>query len=72
MLHAEHRGAFIPPLPQKTLIENSSEEFLKLRRADLQVLITGGRAERDLTGMTTAVRRRGVGNIARQPSRGLD
>ena len=55
MLHAEHRGAFIPPLPQKTLIENSSEEFLKLRRADLQVTTTGDRAERDLTAMNTAV-----------------
>ena len=40
ILHAQCRGYFIPPLPPKSLIgiiENSSEDFLRLRRADLQV-----------------------------------
>ena len=40
LLHAEFRGLFIPPLPQKTLIDHkiANEEFLRLRRADLQVI----------------------------------
>jgi hypothetical protein len=39
MLHIEYRGLFIPPLPQKSLIDHkiASEEFLRLRRANLQV-----------------------------------
>jgi hypothetical protein len=39
LLHAEFRGLFIPPLPPKTLIDHkiANDEFLRLRRADLQV-----------------------------------
>eukprot|EP00955_Chlamydomonas_euryale_P084180 363933-Chlamydomonas_euryale.AAC.1 len=39
LLHAEFRGCFIPPLPPKSIIENSAEEFLRLRRADLQAYL---------------------------------
>ncbi|KAG1676261.1 hypothetical protein FOA52_006479 [Chlamydomonas sp. UWO 241] len=38
-LHVEFRGIFVPPLPPKSLIENNSEEFLRLRRADLQAYL---------------------------------
>ena len=39
LLHAEYRGLFIPPLPQKSFIEHkiANDDFLRLRRADLQV-----------------------------------
>ena len=37
-LHTEYRGLFIPPLPQKSFIDHKiNEDFLRLRRADLQV-----------------------------------
>lgn len=43
LLHAEYKGCIIPPLPAKTfiLIENHSDEFLRLRRADLQAFLRG-------------------------------
>mmetsp|Transcript_38886 Transcript_38886/g.86490 ORF Transcript_38886/g.86490 Transcript_38886/m.86490 type:complete len:651 (-) Transcript_38886:1015-2967(-) len=41
LLHTEYRGYFIPPLPQKSFIEGkiASEDFLRLRRADLQAFL---------------------------------
>ncbi|GAX75390.1 hypothetical protein CEUSTIGMA_g2834.t1 [Chlamydomonas eustigma] len=41
MLHAEFRGCFIPPLPQKSFIDHklANEEFLRLRRSDLQAFL---------------------------------
>ncbi len=43
MLHVEFRGCFIPPLPQKSFIDHkiANDDFLRLRRSDLQVWETG-------------------------------
>jgi hypothetical protein len=41
LLKSHYRGYIIPPLPEKAFLEArlGSEEFLRLRRADLQVLL---------------------------------